>query len=213
MLHKQRDSPCRESNVSAARGRPREFDTERALEQAMHLFWRQGYRGTTTRDLESALGVTQSSLYQAFGSKADLMETVLDRYQQLIDESLIQPLMRGDDGLAALDRFFSDLADWLAEDDGRGCLIGRLMSEPDRPDPRLQAPVDRYRSRLRAAVGGALSRAAEDGDVPTDTVESRTGVLVGMVLGLNQAVQAGYDPAAQRRLADAIRSEIGRWRG
>jgi len=29
-----------------ANGRPREFDTEQALDLAMELFWRKGYEGT-----------------------------------------------------------------------------------------------------------------------------------------------------------------------
>jgi AcrR family transcriptional regulator len=62
-------------------GRPREFDTERALELAMNLFWRKGYEGTSMSDLTDTLGITRASLYAAFGNKEALFRTVLDRYE------------------------------------------------------------------------------------------------------------------------------------
>jgi AcrR family transcriptional regulator len=63
------------------RGRPREFDIERALERAMELFWRQGYEGTSIADLTRELGLTRPSLYAAFESKEALFLRSLDRYE------------------------------------------------------------------------------------------------------------------------------------
>ena len=62
-------------------GRPREFDTERALDSATELFWRKGYEGTSLSDLTSTLGITRPSLYAAFGNKEALFLMALDRYE------------------------------------------------------------------------------------------------------------------------------------
>jgi TetR/AcrR family transcriptional regulator, transcriptional repressor for nem operon len=37
--------------------RPREFDRTKALEQAMELFWKQGYEATSMHDLGAHLGL------------------------------------------------------------------------------------------------------------------------------------------------------------
>ena len=195
------------------RGRPREFDVEGALDEAMGLFWRKGYRDTTTRDLEAALGITQSSLYRAFGSKAELLHAVFDRYQALIDQQLLNPLLNDDAGLASVDRFFARLGDWLTADGARGCLIGRMMSERAQPEPDIEERLAQYRAKLRDVFETALGRAAAAGELPRDTVQSRASVLVAMVLGLNLAIQAGYDGESQRALARGIRGEIARWGG
>jgi len=61
-------------------GRPRAFDRDEALNQALAVFWRQGYEGASLADLTTAMGISPPSLYAAFGNKAGLFRAVLDRY-------------------------------------------------------------------------------------------------------------------------------------
>src|SRR3984885_14236101 len=62
------------------KGRPREFDTDAALEKAMRLFWAKGYEGTSVADLTGTLGISRPSLYAAFGDKESLFRAALGRY-------------------------------------------------------------------------------------------------------------------------------------
>ncbi|MHC3472875.1 TetR/AcrR family transcriptional regulator [Streptomyces sp. 7R007] len=54
---------------------------------AARLLWRRGHSGTSTRALTAALGLSTSSLYAAFGSKAGLFEesvrTYAERYRDI----------------------------------------------------------------------------------------------------------------------------------
>ena len=50
-------------------GRPLSFNRDAALRQAMLLFWRHGYEGTSLNALTRTLGVTPPSIYAAFGDK------------------------------------------------------------------------------------------------------------------------------------------------
>src|SRR6202050_2744707 len=61
-------------------GRPREFDTDAALEKAMRLFWAKGYEGTSVGNLTETLGISRPSLYAAFGDKQSLFRAALERY-------------------------------------------------------------------------------------------------------------------------------------
>ena len=74
-------------------GRPREFDTEKALELATALFWRKGYEGTSLSDLTQTLGITRPSLYAAFGNKEALFRLALERYEA---KAGVDALDRGD---------------------------------------------------------------------------------------------------------------------
>jgi AcrR family transcriptional regulator len=62
--------------------RPREFDEETVLEQALIAFWQNGYEGTSLTNLLEATGLTKSSLYAAFGNKESLFKKVVERYQR-----------------------------------------------------------------------------------------------------------------------------------
>src|SRR3954463_161578 len=63
-----------------AMGRPREFDVDKALDLALHVFWRKGYEGASINDLTETMGITKPSLYSAFGNKEELFRKALDRY-------------------------------------------------------------------------------------------------------------------------------------
>ena len=57
--------------------RPREFDEDEVLEQAMQVFWRRGYRATSLNDLLAAMDLSKSSFYETFGTKRELLLTAL----------------------------------------------------------------------------------------------------------------------------------------
>lgn len=63
-------------------GRPRSFDRALALDRAMDLFWRRGYDTVGIKDLTATLGISDSSLYAAFGSKSALFAEVVNEYAQ-----------------------------------------------------------------------------------------------------------------------------------
>lgn len=75
-------------------GRPAQFDRAEAILAAARLFWCNGYSGTSTRALSSSLGMSTSSIYAAFGSKAGLFEeavrTYAERYRAIYEEACRQ---------------------------------------------------------------------------------------------------------------------------
>lgn len=91
-----------------ALGRPREFDLDQALENALHVFWEKGYEGASMSDLTEAMGITRPSLYAAFGNKEELFRKALDRYldgpagyaklalRQITARSVVEALLYGE---------------------------------------------------------------------------------------------------------------------
>ncbi len=65
---------------------------ERILQHAAELFARQGYAGTSMRQVAAAAGLREPGLYNHFGSKADLYEAVLRAALQPLTEEIYQRL-------------------------------------------------------------------------------------------------------------------------
>ena len=82
-------SPSDGDPARPARGRPRSFDREVALDQAMRVFWSKGFAGTSLGDLTSAMGIASPSLYAAFGSKEGLFASCLAHAGELIAEAAV----------------------------------------------------------------------------------------------------------------------------
>lgn len=55
------------------------------LEAALDLFSRQGYRGTSIRDISTAAGVSTGSVYHHFKDKEELFDTLLSDYWTAIE--------------------------------------------------------------------------------------------------------------------------------
>jgi len=66
----------------AQMGRPRTFDRQQAIEQALHLFWEQGYETTSLSQLKAQIGggISAPSFYAAFGSKEALFKEAIECY-------------------------------------------------------------------------------------------------------------------------------------
>ena len=55
------------------------------LEAALQLFSKQGYRGTSIREIAEAAGLSTGNVYHHFPDKETLFRTLLDQYWEAID--------------------------------------------------------------------------------------------------------------------------------
>jgi AcrR family transcriptional regulator len=191
------------------KGRPREFDTEQALEAAMLLFWRNGYEGTSLSALAEAMGVNMPSLYAAFGNKEALFQKALDRYLQrpasYLPQALEEPEAR-----AAIEKLFRGAINMVVSPrHPDGCLLvqGALASGPGAEE--IQALLGRRRAGAEAAIRRRLERAVKEGDLPTGADPKKlaryfTTVLWGM------SVQAAGG-ATKKQLQDIARQAMLCW--
>ena len=106
------------------RGRPREFDMDAALDQALRVFSERGYYAASISELTEAMSLTAGSVYKAFGDKRGVFLAAFDRYrhvrQGLIDECLAE-VANGYEKLRALVTFFAEAS--CGEIGRRGCLV------------------------------------------------------------------------------------------
>lgn len=70
------------ASLPGAMPRPLEFDRQRALTEAMKVFWSQGYEATSLNALLDAMNIARSSFYSSFSSKKALFIECLELFGQ-----------------------------------------------------------------------------------------------------------------------------------
>jgi AcrR family transcriptional regulator len=106
------------------RGRPRAFDRDKAVEQAIGLFWKRGYEATSVADLKKALGIESPSLYAAFGSKDGLFRECVDRYSARYLADIGRALMASETARAGVELLLLRFAaHYAGAGHPKGCLV------------------------------------------------------------------------------------------
>jgi len=192
-------------------GRPRGFDKDEALGQAMRLFWEQGYEATSLAQLKDAMGgISPASFYAAFGSKEELFRAALDRYLQThgrvmraLEDAALPPR-------EAVERMLRQSA--RMQTDGAhpsGCLVMMSATVGSPENRHVQARLAEERNRNRAALRACVERAIASGDLPGDTdAAALAGVFDTFLAGLSVQARDGVPAAA---LDAAISSLMRVW--
>ena len=138
--------------------RPREFDTDDALERAMQVFWQHGYRAASLPDLLEGMGLTRGSLYKAFKDKKSLFLMVLDRYEtSLVDAgaAMLADPANGD-GRTRIMALFGGLIAAVEGGDHRGCLLCTAASGAAADDADIAAVVHQGLAKLQQGLAAAV---------------------------------------------------------
>ena len=114
-----------------AAGRNRAFEKEDALLQAMEVFWRKGYSGTSVSDLTTAMGINKPSLYAAFGNKEALFVSAISRYAKEHGIPHFEKLLMPDQSLnQRLTAYLNSIAGMLTDEKlPGGCFVASSTCE------------------------------------------------------------------------------------
>jgi TetR/AcrR family transcriptional repressor of nem operon len=173
--------------------RPREFDEGAALESAMHCFWSKGFEATSVRDLASAMGITGTSLYNAFGDKRNLYRRALSHY---LDQSVRERITRLESsmpGAGAVAAFFAEVIDRSVRDRQRkGCMLVNTALEVAPHDPEMRRLVADELSLIEAFFRRSVEQARREGHVEA-TVDAAAiaKMLLGVLLGIRVLARTG----------------------
>lgn len=168
-------------------GRPRRFDKEQAIEQAMRLFWEGGYEATSLTALKAAMGqISTASFYAAFGAKEVLFRLALARYIEThgrvmaaLDDRTLAPR-------DAIERTLRESARMQTDPDHpQGCLVVVSTATCSPENRHIQAAAVAERARNAAGFLACVSRAVAVGELRRDTdAAALAAVFNTFLLGL-----------------------------
>lgn len=165
--------------------RETKFDREKALSQAMLVFWKKGYEAASVPDLLQAMGLSRSSLYNTFGDKRSLFLEAIRLYQQqtAFRQQILNNATSAKAGIAEYFRQRIDAA--YSENRPKGCLITNTAIEMNTPDEELKKLIKERFTSLEASFCRLLAKGRQSGEIK-DTADIRA--LACLLLNLNHSI-------------------------
>jgi AcrR family transcriptional regulator len=184
----------------AQMGRPRSFDRDEAIHQAMQVFWEHGYESTSLAQLKASIGggISAPSFYAAFGSKEDLFKEVVAHYlathgrveTSLWDES-IPPRQGLELALRRSARMQSERGH------PKGCLMVLSAAACSAEHVEVQRLLAKVRARTREGIASCIARALASGELAADTnARALTMAYGSFLVGLSTLARDGLTSAA-----------------
>ncbi len=181
--------------------RPRAFDTQTAVDQALCVFRKQGYKGSSLHDLIRAMGISKSSFYETFGSKYELFLTTLSRFHeteaiyQFIDPNIDIPAK------TMISDIFRQLIDNVIEGKG-GCMFGNCAVEFSNTNLEVTARIANGIRQLEQMFYQILICEPKNGKIPEKhKVRATARQLTATFYGLQIMANANLDQELLNEIA------------
>jgi TetR/AcrR family transcriptional repressor of nem operon len=193
--------------------RPKSFDEDAVLDEAVQLFWERGYEGTSLADLEAHLGLGRQSLYNTFGDKQTLFLKALARYEQQVAGETLAQLNAPGAGLEEIRAFFrASVKTLTAQERGprRACLVVNTILERGSQDADTLLRCNHARTALERTFRRALSNAKSRGELAEGLdVEATATYLVVQNYGLNVLAKTGATAAEMGAVVEVLLAGLG----
>lgn len=183
--------------------RPREFDTDKALNAALNMFWQRGFDDASLVDLADAMGIVRPSLQAAFGSKEDLYRRSIDLYGRDI-LAFVAKAIRGKSAAEVCRLYLKGYCDLLSDEaTPSGCfMIKALVSSGRGAVVAQQEGANRWKI-YEELLEQRFLQAQDDGDLSCDIDASMLAQTLKVVaLGLAVRADMGATRADLHRIAD-----------
>jgi AcrR family transcriptional regulator len=192
-------------------GRPRTFDVDVALRQALDVFWERGYEGTSLADLAEAIGVASASIYAAFGSKEELFRRVMALYTATAGKPPRQALIDEPTARDAVQAMLRATADQITRSDApHYCMLILAAPTGAIENDGIREFLANGRRNQYSAIHDRLVRGVDDGDIvaSAETLAGAARYYTTVVQGLS--IQA-RDGASRTELNAVINCAMTAW--
>jgi TetR/AcrR family transcriptional regulator, transcriptional repressor for nem operon len=175
--------------------RTKKFDEDAVLDKAVELFRRQGYQGTSPRELTETLGISRSSLYDTYGDKRSLFIKVLKRYKRNYASNLKATKERSVNALQSIRTIFQTTVDeCFVDGEPRGSfLVNAIIELAPRETELINLVADCMKDH-ELVFYQLLKQGMEDRQIRRIShLRAAARYLVNALYGISISVKAGAD--------------------
>ncbi len=138
--------------------RYKEYNVNRVLEKCIQLFWVNGFRGCSVKDIVEVTGVNRFSLYHEFVDKNGILYNALQLYRERYCEDKFNILKETGQPNELLTKFYLS---FLAEENIHpGCFFIHIGTELADTDERIKILVKSYLDEIEGLIYQLLKQDA-----------------------------------------------------
>ena len=177
----------------------------------MLVFWEKGYDGTSIQDLEDAMGLGRTSIYNAFGNKREIFNRILECYRESVLSALFEAMDNAPDIREGVRRLLNGALDiHFDEDHPGGCLVVLSILESGQHDAKSADSLAQTIHGLRAGLQQRLKKAQQGGGLPPDLDVSATATMIATTMsGLMVMGKANFTRAMLRKTVNQVLRLLG----
>jgi TetR/AcrR family transcriptional repressor of nem operon len=186
--------------------RTKEFDERQALIKAMLVFWENGYEGTSIQDLETAMGLNRTSIYNAFGNKRAIFERVMECYKESVMSALLASMDSAPNIKEGVRRLLNGALDiHFDTDNPGGCLVVLSVLESHQHDTRTQNTMAQTIHGLKDMLQARLTKAKRSGELSSELdTGSTANTIATTMVGMMVMGKANFTRAALKKTVNQL---------
>jgi len=190
--------------------RPQAFNEEDVLEEAMKVFWRQGYANTSVKDLTEVTHLQPGSLYAAFKNKRNLFLLSLDYYFEHLYSALSCILQSEEAPLKRIRQFFDYILNQQNSDkELKSCLLVNTLLEMPAKDSEINQRVSTMFFKIENEFSEVLKLAQKDGSlINGGRPEAIAKMLMSGIFGLQVYNKMNPDQQSLNQIVNNLLANI-----
>ena len=187
-----------------------EFDEEQAIQRALEVFWKKGYKGASLRDLTDAMKINPSSLYNTFGDKHKLFVRCVQNYTKGRERDYQKRAASSKSPLSILVKFVNDAVTEITSGTS-SCMAIKAAFEVASEDKRVQDILKADSDAGYRFFCSLLTRAMAQGQISDEEEpELLTDYFISAYIGWHESFILHQDAAKIKKMAQYFVKQISR---
>lgn len=175
---------------------------QQAIANLTPIFRYYGYGGATLSRLSQATGLGRASLYHHFpGGKQEMAAQVLEQVNQIMDQTVLEPLRQSGEPHQRLQRMCASLSEFYHQGQ-ETCLLSVLT---------LGEAGDQFQEQVQQAMATwieTLAQTLQDAGLPAELAQERAEDALIQIQGALVVVRGLGDRQPFRRLMERLPQEL-----
>ena len=180
---------------------------EEIIDRSIQLFVRKGYSATRVEDITDATNVSKAAFYLYFSSKSELLETIVDRYETLFIDRIVDAVLNSEGDFLRKIKYSHKWATDFAYHNRDLCVgFMTISAEMAGSGTAIEKRIKAIHARYRAFIKNILELGKEEGKIKENLdTEFAAHVLNALHDGALIEWYTNFDEIDGARLALAYR--------